>query len=90
MLQNLTPYRQAYSVVGMVFCVFNVCCTNYSGLHKRKLFFCDKFVLKKEGLSAQGTITCLNGPYTRTQCGPKVPGLNFLPLSYQRHLPGRD
>jgi len=25
-----------------------------------------------------------------TQCGPKVPGLNFLPLSYQRHLPGRD
>jgi hypothetical protein len=25
-----------------------------------------------------------------TQCGPKVPGLNFLLLSYQRHLPGRD
>jgi len=25
-----------------------------------------------------------------TQCGPKVPGLNFLLLSYQCHLPGRD
>ena len=25
-----------------------------------------------------------------TQCGPKVPGLNFLPLSYQSHLPGGD
>jgi hypothetical protein len=25
-----------------------------------------------------------------TQYGPKVPGLNFLPLSYQRHLPGCD
>jgi len=24
------------------------------------------------------------------QCGPKVPGLNFLPLSYQSHLPVRD
>jgi hypothetical protein len=25
-----------------------------------------------------------------TQCGSKVPGLKFLPLSYQRHLQGRD
>ena len=25
-----------------------------------------------------------------TQCGPRVSGLNFLPLSYQRHLRGRD
>jgi len=25
-----------------------------------------------------------------TQCGPKVPGLNFLPLSYQRQMPGHD
>ena len=24
-----------------------------------------------------------------TQCGPKFHGLNFLPLFYQRHLPGR-
>jgi len=23
-----------------------------------------------------------------TQCGPSVSGLNFLPLSYRRHLPG--
>jgi hypothetical protein len=53
-------------------------------------FFCDKSVLKKGGLSAQGTRTCLNGPYIRKQCGPKVPGLKFLPLSYERHLLGRD
>jgi demethoxyubiquinone hydroxylase (CLK1/Coq7/Cat5 family) len=25
-----------------------------------------------------------------TQYRPKVPGLNFLPLTYQRHLPDRD
>ena len=28
--------------------------------------------------------------YYYTQCGPEVPGLNFLPLSYRRHIPGRE
>jgi len=27
--------------------------------------------------------------YIYKQRGPKVPGQNFLPLSFQRHLPGR-
>jgi len=40
--------------------------------------------------SYEAMLLCFTTPSQHTQCGPKFPGLNFLPLSYQRHLPDRN